>query len=98
MRRAADIAHLALAYEVREGAQGLLDRHEGRRPVQLVEIDIVDLQPSQGRVAGLEEQQQRPGALLGKIAEELGLITDDQLAQALAEQLNMQTKMTLQYY
>lgn len=39
----------------------------------------------------LEEQQQRPGALLGKIAEELGLVTDEQLAQALAEQLGMQT-------
>ena len=39
----------------------------------------------------LEEQQQRPGALLGKIAEELGLITDAQLAQGLAEQLGMQT-------
>ncbi|MFK7735914.1 MAG: GspE/PulE family protein [Pirellulaceae bacterium] len=39
----------------------------------------------------LDEQQQRPGALLGKIAEEMGLITDDQLVQALAEQLNMQT-------
>lgn len=38
----------------------------------------------------IEEQQQRPGALLGKIAEDMGLITDDQLAQALAEQLNMQ--------
>ncbi len=38
----------------------------------------------------LEEQQQRPGMMLGKIAEELGLITDEQLAQALAEQLSMQ--------
>jgi type IV pilus assembly protein PilB len=38
----------------------------------------------------LDEQQQRPGALLGKIAEEAGLISDEQLAQALAEQLNMQ--------
>jgi len=38
----------------------------------------------------LEEQQQRPGALLGKIAEEMSLISDEQLAQALAEQQNMQ--------
>ncbi|MFO1065355.1 MAG: ATPase, T2SS/T4P/T4SS family [Pirellulales bacterium] len=38
----------------------------------------------------LDEQQQRPGALFGKIAEEAGLISDEQLAQALAEQLNMQ--------
>lgn len=38
----------------------------------------------------LDEQQQRPGALLGKIAEDMGLINEDQVAQALAEQLNMQ--------
>ncbi len=38
----------------------------------------------------LEEQEQRPGELLGKIAEELTLITDDQLAQALAEQMGLQ--------
>ncbi len=38
----------------------------------------------------LDEQQQRPGALLGKIAEEMGLISDEQLAHALAEQQSMQ--------
>lgn len=38
----------------------------------------------------LDEQQQQPGELLGKIAEEMSLITDEQLAQALAEQLGMQ--------
>ena len=38
----------------------------------------------------LEEQQQRPGELLGKIAMELSLITDDQLAHALAEQMGLQ--------
>lgn len=38
----------------------------------------------------LEEQQQRPGELLGKIAEDMALINDDQLAQALAEQMHMQ--------
>ena len=37
----------------------------------------------------LEEQQNRPGELLGKIAEAEGLITDDQVAQALAEQMGM---------
>jgi type IV pilus assembly protein PilB len=37
----------------------------------------------------LEEQQQRPGELLGKIAEELGLINDEQLVQGLAEQMGM---------
>jgi type IV pilus assembly protein PilB len=37
----------------------------------------------------LEEQQQQPGALLGKLAEDMSLITDEQLAQALGEQQNM---------
>ena len=36
----------------------------------------------------LEEQQQHPGELMGKIAEEMGLVTDEQLAQALAEQMS----------
>ncbi|MBX3415521.1 MAG: Flp pilus assembly complex ATPase component TadA [Pirellulales bacterium] len=38
----------------------------------------------------LEEQQQRPGMLLGKVAESMSLISDEQLAQALAEQMGMQ--------
>jgi type IV pilus assembly protein PilB len=38
----------------------------------------------------LEEQRQRPGILFGKLAENLDLITDEQLVQALAEQWNMQ--------
>jgi len=38
----------------------------------------------------LEDQQRRPGQLLGKMAETMGLISDDQLAHALAEQWNMQ--------
>jgi type IV pilus assembly protein PilB len=38
----------------------------------------------------LEEQQQRPGTLLGKIALELNMLTEEQLMQALAEQMGMQ--------
>ena len=38
----------------------------------------------------LELQQQRTGELLGKIAESEGLVNDDQVAQALAEQMGMQ--------
>lgn len=37
----------------------------------------------------LEEQQNRPGELIGKVAESMGLVSDDQLAQALAEQMNL---------
>ncbi len=38
----------------------------------------------------LEEQQQHPGQLLGKLAESQGLVNEEQLAQALAEQWGMQ--------
>jgi type IV pilus assembly protein PilB len=37
----------------------------------------------------LEEQQNRPGELLGRVAESMGLINAEQLAQALAEQMNL---------
>jgi type IV pilus assembly protein PilB len=37
----------------------------------------------------LEEQQQRPGELLGQIAMSMSVVTDEQLAQALAEQMGM---------
>ena len=37
----------------------------------------------------LDEQRRRPGELLGKLAESMGLISDEQLAQALAEQMAM---------
>ena len=39
----------------------------------------------------LDEQQQRPGQLLGRMAESMGLISEEQLAQALAEQWGLQT-------
>ncbi len=38
----------------------------------------------------VEEQQGRPGELIGKIAESMGLVTDEQVAQALAEQMGLQ--------
>ena len=38
----------------------------------------------------LDEQERQPGEKFGKIAEDMGLITDEQLAQALAEQMGMQ--------
>src|SRR6478735_2267364 len=38
----------------------------------------------------LEEQQQRPGTLLGKIALELNMLNEEQVIQALAEQMGMQ--------
>lgn len=41
--------------------------------------------------AVLDEQEQQPGALFGKVAESMQLVTDEQLTQALAEQMGMQT-------
>jgi type IV pilus assembly protein PilB len=38
----------------------------------------------------LEEQKQNPGELFGKIAMDMGLVTDEQVTQGLAEQFNMQ--------
>ena len=38
----------------------------------------------------LEEQQTRPGTLLGKIAQEMNMLTEEQIVQALAEQMGMQ--------
>ena len=39
----------------------------------------------------VDEQQQHPGQLLGKVALDMGLVSEDQLAQALAEQLSLET-------
>ena len=37
----------------------------------------------------VEEQQQQPGQLIGRVAEQMGLITDSQLANALGEQVHV---------
>jgi type IV pilus assembly protein PilB len=39
----------------------------------------------------VDEQHEHPGQLLGKVAIDMGLINEDQLAQALAEQLSLNT-------
>jgi type IV pilus assembly protein PilB len=39
----------------------------------------------------VDEQQQHSGQLLGKVAIDMGLVSEDQLAQALAEQLSLHT-------
>ena len=38
----------------------------------------------------LEEQQTRPGTLLGKIAQEMNMLNEEQIVQALSEQMGMQ--------
>ena len=54
------------------------------RPIGQILVDLGYINDAQLEML-LEEQLQRPGELFGKIAEEMSLITDDQLAQALAE-------------
>lgn len=39
----------------------------------------------------VEEQSQNPGQLIGRVAEDMGLITEDELIQALGEQFGLQT-------
>ncbi len=50
----ADVAHLALAHEIVERAQRLLDRRQRIVIVLLVEIDVVGLQPLQARLDRLD--------------------------------------------
>ena len=51
----ADVAHLAGADQVVEGAQCLVDGDVGLRPVDLVEVDVVGLQAAQARLALLDD-------------------------------------------
>ena len=39
----------------------------------------------------VEEQAQNPGQMIGQVAQEMGLITDEQLIEALGEQFNLKT-------
>jgi len=60
------------------------------RRIGQILVDLGFLSDEQLEVV-LEEQEQQPGALFGKVAEEMQLITDEQLIQGLGEQLGMQT-------
>src|SRR6056297_2986114 len=60
------------------------------RRIGQILVDLGFLTDEQRDVV-LDEQEQQPGALFGKVAEEMQLITEDQLIQALAEQMSMQT-------
>jgi hypothetical protein len=55
----ADIAHLALADEIVERAQRLVDRRHSIGAVELVEIDPVGAQPSQGVLDGRHDPASR---------------------------------------
>ena len=60
------------------------------RRIGQILVDLGFLSDDQLKIV-LEEQEQQPGTLLGRLAEDMQLITDEQLIQALAEQLSMQT-------
>jgi hypothetical protein len=49
----ADVAHLALAHQLRHGAHRVLDRRLGIDPVLVVQVDRLDAEPLQRRLAGL---------------------------------------------
>ena len=61
--RAADIADLALADQIVEGAQRLLDRGQRVGAVQLVEVDPVGLHPLQRGFDGLDDIAPRAALL-----------------------------------
>ena len=53
--RRADVARLAGPHDVVQRFQGLLDRRVRVEPVDLVEVDVVGPEPSEGGVDGLEQ-------------------------------------------
>ncbi len=59
------------------------------RPIGQVLVDLGFIDDEQLELLEAERLQQ-PGDSLGKIAENMGLVTDEQLAHALAEQANLQ--------
>jgi len=64
----ADVADLALADEVGEGAEGLLDVGVGARPVDLVEVDVVGLEAAQGVFDGADDPAPRAALPVGVVA------------------------------
>ena len=61
-----------------------------QRRIGQILVDLGFLTDDQLEIV-LEEQEQQPGALFGQVAEGMQLVTDEQLIQALAEQMGMQT-------
>jgi type IV pilus assembly protein PilB len=59
------------------------------RPIGKILVDLGYLSDAQVK-AVLVEKERHAGELFGKVAQSMGLVTDEQVAQALAEQMNMQ--------
>src|SRR5207249_5878383 len=49
----AEVTHLAGAHQLCHRADSLLDRHARVDPVLVVEVDVLDAEPAERRVAGL---------------------------------------------
>ena len=47
-----EVAHLSLAHQIGHGADGVFDRHRAIHAMLVVEVDVVDAEPLQRRVAG----------------------------------------------
>jgi len=60
------------------------------RRIGQIFVDLGFIDDDQLELLLEEQRSNRPDMLLGKVAEEMNLVTDDQVAQALAEQLNLQ--------
>ncbi len=61
------------------------------RRIGQIFVDLGFIDEDQLEMLLEEQQENRPNELLGKIAESLGMVTEEQVAQALAEQMGMQT-------
>ena len=54
-----EVTNLAGADQIVQGAHGFLDRRQPVRPVHLIEVDVVGLEPPQARLAGPHDMQAR---------------------------------------
>jgi NADPH-dependent curcumin reductase CurA len=62
---AARVTDLARPDQVVERRQRLFERRQGIEAVQLVEVDIICLEPAQARLAGLDDMQTRAADIVG---------------------------------
>jgi len=82
----ADVAHLALFDQVVQGLQRLDDRCLGIGPMELVQIDVVRLQPPQAGFGGFDDVPPRGATLVGRFAHGHGEFRgDDHVVAATAE-------------
>ena len=82
--RAAEVAHLALAHQIVEGPQRLLERRLRIGRVRLVEVDVVGLQPAQAILDGLEDVPARQPLVVGPVADAHAALGRQHEAVALA--------------